>query len=153
MRVGVYTIYQGNGTYRYEQHSWRFNFTTSHSHPLGTHNHESIKKESRGEKFHLMRVRRTRDSPSNEVLRARTKPRFVRRQIFERPRNGKRKMRYLANTKRIHYPEKKCIRTKLDTCEKSFCCCQQPIRFWEIWRFEARIDVGSSRKLRRTFLP
>src|SRR3954469_5491814 len=67
-----------------------------------------------------MRVRRTRDSPSNEVLRARTKPRFVRRQIFESPRNGKRKMRYLANTKRIHYPEKKCIRTKLDTCEKSF---------------------------------
>ena len=92
-----------------------------------------------------MRVCRTRDSPSNEVLRARTKPRFVRRQIFERPRNGKRKMRYSANTNRIHYPEKKCIRTKLDTCEKSFCCCQQPIRFGEIWRFECRNDVRSSR--------
>src|SRR3954465_4212386 len=99
-----------------------------------------------------MRVCRTRDSPSNKVLRARTKPRFVRRQIFERPRNGKRKMRYLANTKRIHYPEKKCIRTKLDTCEKSFCCCQQPIRFGEIRRFEGRNGVETSRKLRDDIL-
>src|SRR2546430_1054619 len=80
--------------------------------------HETKPGERGGEKFHLMQVRLTRDSPSNEVLRARTKPRFVRRQIFERPRNGKRKMRYLANTKRIQYPEKKCIRIKLDTCEK-----------------------------------
>src|SRR3954470_18505833 len=99
-----------------------------------------------------MQVRRTRDSPSNEVLRARTKPRFVRRQIFERPRNRKRKMRYLANTKRIHYPEKKCIRTKLDTCEKSFCCCQQPIRFVEKRTFDGSNDVGTPRKRRHSFL-
>src|SRR4051812_11385353 len=108
-----------------------------------------MKLEIRDESFHLTRVRRTRDSPSKQILRAPTKPRVLRRPNFESPRNGKRKMRYLAYTKHKPYPEKNCIQTRLDTCEKSFHCSQQPIRFGENRRFGARIDVGSSRKLRQ----
>src|SRR5436189_6123414 len=50
---------------------------------------------------------------------------------FESPRNGKRKMRYLAYTKRIQYPEKKRIRTRLSTCKYSCYSSLQPIRFVE----------------------
>src|SRR5438270_11320566 len=87
-----------------------------------------------------------------QVLCVPTKPRAPRRPNFESPRNGKRKMRYLDYIKRIHYPEKKYIRTRLSTCEKSFFRCQQPIRFGGNRRFEGRNDGETSRKLRAIIL-
>src|SRR4051812_49428962 len=56
-------------------------------------------------------------------------------------------MHYLAYTKRIQYPEKKCIRTRLDTCKNSCYSSLQPIRFGENRRFEARIIDETSRNL------
>src|SRR5436190_8896445 len=61
-------------------------------------------------------------------------------------------MRYLAYTKRIQYSEKKCIRTRLDTCKNSCYSSLQPIRFGENRGFEARIVDETSRNLRHNSL-
>ena len=124
------TSTEGESCGKSHMSSINVNLISMSTHPKPS-KHTTKQSKGGGEKFHLTRVRRTRNFPSNETYARPRRRESLRRPNFESPRNGKRKMRYLAYTKRIQYSEKKRIRTRLSTCKNSCYSSLQSIRFVE----------------------